>query len=82
MDHHAGGTLVWKNIKAVPDLKDGQIVVWRFDPVLLRSHVNEFEPLLSQEERLRLDRFTNPESRCNFIVCRESAAFPAGVCRE
>ena len=60
----------WVKPNTVPDLKDGRVAVWRFDPRSQQANIGRFEALLSPGERSRLDHFVDQDSRRNFAVCR------------
>lgn len=70
MDENILNNSDWQAIDHIPGLNERQVVVWRFDPEHLRPYANEFEKLLSPDEKARLTRFVNQESRQNFVICR------------
>jgi len=60
----------WKRTTAAPSLNDGEIDLWCFDldrdPVL----VGPLFELLSDDERMRADKYVFAKDRTQFIVCR------------
>lgn len=60
----------WKNIDCIPAPANAEVLLWKFDPRDFISLVDQMIPMLSATEKNRLDRFLDPFSRDNFIVCR------------
>jgi len=60
----------WQKVDRIPDLREAEAIVWKFAPKSLQPAAPMLASLLKGEERKRLERFIDQESRQTFIICR------------
>ncbi len=60
----------WSRPDVSTGLTAGEVSVWKFVPADLIPYARHFEELLSAHERQRLERYTDPSARREFLICR------------